>query len=357
LRPGLDSIVLGWTLGAAVGCLLYLGAMLGGRTPGAGHPSSPRRTGSTGRPVLSLYRSVLVYSVPILASSVITTSATYVDRLVLASVSDLSSLGFYTYALLIVAASAAAVGPFTTILLPRISEHLGRNDRPAIRAVTRTAITLIVLVYVPIALGIAALGPFLLRFLVGAPFVQDSLPMAVLLALAALAVPGIVLSALAAGVRRTPAVLRAAAFALAANAALSIALVPRVGILGAALGNSAMYWGPLTVLYFELRGSGLLAADLRAISRIWLASGAMALSVGIPLLLLGYPPMLAPPLVIVGIAVLLVGLKFLKAVPEEAAEFLLQVLPRRLGFLRPVVLWVAPRPEGGERETGVAPTG
>ena len=238
LWPGIRSIVAGWCLGTAVGCALYLGAVLKGRAPEGTATSTGPGPVTTARP---LFRSVVLYSVPVFISTVITTSSTYVDRLVLASISNLASVGFYNYALLFVTGSLVVTSPFLSILIPRISEHLGRGESAIIRAVTRTSITLIVLVYVPLALAIAALGPFLLRYLVGAAFVQDSFPMAVLLALTAAAIPVVILRSLAAGIRRTPSLMRASAVALAANAALSLLLVPRIGILGAAVGNSAMY--------------------------------------------------------------------------------------------------------------------
>jgi stage V sporulation protein B len=338
LWPGIRSIVGGWCLGAAVGCALYGVAVLRG---GIGALPAQPRSSPASLPALPLYRSVLFYSLPVFASTVITTSATYVDRLVLASVSDLASVGFYNYTLLFVGGSLIITGPFSTVLLPRISELFGRNDRNGIRAVSRTSITLVVLLYVPFALAIAALGPFLLGVLVGGAFVQDSLPLAVLLTITAVAIPYTILGSLAAGIRRTPVLLRAAAGALAANAFLSILLVPRIGILGAAIGNSAMYWTPLAVLALELRGTGLFQIDLRSMARIWAASIAMSLTIGLPLLLFGYRPLLVGASVVVGLLVLLGALRLARAIPPDAADPLVDVVPRRLNFLIPAVCWVA----------------
>ncbi len=340
LWPGVRSIVAGWTLGAALGCLLYLGAMLGERDAGD-PPAGSRADAPSALPGGPLYRTVLVYSFPILASTLITTSATYVDRLVLASIASLASVGFYNYALLFVGGSLVVVAPFSTVLLPRISEHFGRNDTAAIRSIVRTSTTLAVLVYVPFAVAIAALGPFLLRMLVGAAFVQDGVPLAVLVALSAIAVPGTVLGSLASGIRRPNILLGSAAAALTANATLSVLLVPRLGILGAAIGNSAMYWGPLVVLYLALKGTGLVDLDLRSIARIWVAAAAMSLVVAVPLLEWGYRPTLVVAVAALGLLVLLLGLRLVRAIPRDAAEYILHVLPRRFDVLAPAVVWVA----------------
>ncbi len=359
LWPGVRSIVAGWCLGAGVGCALYGVAVLRG---GISTPVGERRPGPESLPAMPLYRSVLLYSLPVFASTVITTSATYVDRLVLASVSDLASVGFYNYTLLFVGGSLIVTGPFNTVLLPRISELFGRKDRVSIRSVARTSITLVVLLYVPFALAIAALGPFLLGVLVGHAFVQDSLPLAVLLSITAAAIPYTILGSLAAGIRRTPVLLRAAAGALAANAVLSILLVPRIGILGAALGNSAMYWTPLFVLAVELRGTGLVTIDLRSIARIWSASLAMSVTIGLPLLLFGYRPLLVGAFVVLGLLVLLAALRLARAIPTEVADQLVEVVPRRLGFAIPAVCWVAQCEQCrhhpvGERAVTDGPTG
>ena len=338
LWPGVRSIVAGWVLGASVGCVLYVAAVVGERAPSDGTAPLPP---ASALPSTPLYRSVLLYSLPVLVSSVITSSATYIDRLVLAGISSLSSVGFYNYALLFVMGSQVVTAPFGTILLPKLSEHLGRDDRPAIRAITRTSVTLVVLIYVPFALAIAALGPFLLGLLVGPSFVRDSFPMAVLLLFTAASIPGGILGSLAAGIRRTPALMQAAALALAANAGLSVLLIPRIGILGAALGNSAMYWGPLLVLFLALRGTGLIEVDLASIARIWGAAIAMALVVALPLLLWGYRLPLVLGAAALGLAVLLVTLRLLRAIPSDATEYLLHVIPRRLGLLQPAVCWVA----------------
>ncbi len=337
-RPEVISIVAGWSFGAAVGCTLYVAAVLTDRSSGGAGTSKER---GDLRATPTLYRSVLLYSLPVLVSSVISTSAIYVDRLVLASVSDLASVGFYNYALLFVGGSLIVTAPFATVLVPRLSEYFGRDDRSAIRAITRTSTTLLVLIYVPFALVLAALGPFLLGSLVGAAFVRDSVAMAVLLALTAAAIPVVILGSLAGGVRRTPALMKAAAVALIANAALSILLVPRVGILGAAIGNSAMYWGPLVVLSLEFRTSGFVDLDLRSLARIWVAAAAMAVTTAVPLILWGYRPLFVVLSLSLGLGVLLAALRAVRAVPEDVADQLVHILPNPLRFLLPAICWVS----------------
>jgi O-antigen/teichoic acid export membrane protein len=337
IRPGVQSIVLGWTLGAAIELVLIASVVASQSRSGRGQLSDA--PGSlVGR---ALYRTILLYSIPVLASNVITTGAFYVDRLVLASITSLTAVGIYNYAILIASGSLFIIAPFTTILVPRISAHFGRNDFSAIRAVTQTSSSLIVLVYVPFGLGLAAIGPFLLRYLVGPAFVSASFPMALLLGITAVFVPYTVLVNLAAGTRRTPALARASACALLANIALSIVLVPRIGIVGAALGNSAMSWAPFLALYLELRGTHLVRFDLRSLGRIWIAAGVMFVTVAVPLILLRYHPIFVFLMIAIGAALFLVLLRVVRAISADVANALIRFLPRWAGGLRPAICWVS----------------
>ncbi len=346
--PDLRSVILGWTLGAGLGCALFLVTVLG-------RPGGPGGVGpEEGLPKIGpLYRAVLTYSLPLFAATVITSGAVYVDRLVLASLSDLASVGVYNYAILVGSGSLIVTNPFSTILVPKISERFGGGQHDAIRGMTTTSITLVVLLYVPFALALAAIGPVLLSFLVGGSFVGASQPMAILLGLTAVAVPATVLTSVAAGVRRPAALVRASAFAVAANAGISFLLVPRIGMDGAAIGNSAMIWGAFLMLWLSLRDTGLLRIDLGSIGRIWASAAAMAATIALPLTLLGYPPVLVPAFVGAGLVVLLLMLRVTRAVPSEVVEFFEGLLPRWLGFLRPVIEWLAP---GREAPVPAAPS-
>ena len=335
--PGVPTIVLGWVAGSAIGLLLCLVAVLRGTRPLA--PLAPGRAARARG--TTIYRSLLLYSIPIFASSLIGTSASYVDRLVLASLTALSTVGVYNYAILMTTGSMFLVGPIATVLVPRISALFGRNDLDAIRAAGRTSITLVVLVFVPFALGLAAVGPFVLRLLLGSAFVPASVPLAMLLVISAASIPYVILVALASGVRRTGLILEASALALLANVGLSVGLVPSMGMMGAAVGNSAMYWVALLTVYVGLRGTDLVRFDTASIARIWSSSLAMFVAVALPLAFLGYRAVFVIGFIAVGIVVLLVSLRLVRAVPEDAVAALVHQLPRWAASVCPVVCWLA----------------
>jgi O-antigen/teichoic acid export membrane protein len=337
LRASVVSIVLGWVVGSAAAIFLFVALVVRysqqATVPLASEPPSEAER--------FRYRTLLLYSFPVLASALIGTSAAYVDRLVLATLVNLSTVGIYNYAILVATGSLFLVGPFQTILVPRISASFGKKASEAIRDDVRTAATLIVLVYVPFALGLAAVGPFLLRFFVGSGFLPASVPLALLLGITAVCIPYIVFIALASGIRRTGVFVHSASLALVSNVALSILLVPRFGMIGAAVGNSSMYWTAFLVMYFELRGTGLIRLDLGSFGRIWVASAIMCAAVATLLIFLHYDPLVIVPVVLLGVGIFLLSLRFVRAVPSEVATALVRFLPRWASAVRPVICWVA----------------
>ena len=331
----LPAIVIGWALGSA---LLDVGLIVA-------IEQAARAVGISGRgPTVSLRvtnQSVLVYSLPVVASLLITTSTYFVDRLVLASIANLGTVGVYNYAILFATAALFLVTPIQSVLTPRISALFARGEWSRIRAVVWNASTLIALVFVPISLGVAALGPLLLRLLVGPEFVPAAVPLAVLLVISALFIQFNVLVSLSSGTRRTSVLMVSSLSALIANAALSILLVPYMGMLGAAIGNSAMFWAPFLVLSYSWRRSDLARVDLRAIGAIWAASAALSLTMGVPLLVLHYVPIYVPLFVALGVGVFLVALRLLRALPAETTDELMRHLPRWAYGLRPIICWSA----------------
>ena len=90
LTPDPHAVALGWATGTALGCGLFLVVIV----------RYYRQFDPEGTPGLShtrrwLYRAVLTYSLPLFVSSTITTGAIYVDRLILASLASLATVGVY----------------------------------------------------------------------------------------------------------------------------------------------------------------------------------------------------------------------------------------------------------------------
>jgi len=114
-------IIFTWITGyyATTFLLLYYGHSRVGRAP---LPNS----GVSLSPVLS-------YSIPIFISGRVSYGATYVDRLIVSFLINLSELGIYNFALVLTNAISILTLPFTSMLLSRLSEFYGRGDRESFR--------------------------------------------------------------------------------------------------------------------------------------------------------------------------------------------------------------------------------
>ena len=85
--------MVGWSIGSALTCALYVVAIRRASGSWSGTVAGQEVMSSAG-----LHRSILAYSLPLFVWSVLATGALYVDRLVLASVANLASVGVYNYA-------------------------------------------------------------------------------------------------------------------------------------------------------------------------------------------------------------------------------------------------------------------
>ncbi len=332
------TVVVGWSLGMAVSASLCLGVVLRQTASLERSPARGRPPTGIGRMFPELFR----YSLPAYVAGLLGTGAFYVDRLILAAFVDLSAVGIYTYAILAASAAAYLVNPFGTVLVPRLSALFGRDDAEGIRSVVGVSIALVVLVYVPAALLLSAVAPVALGLFVGPAYVSASEPLRILLLATAAAIPYTVLGSLAFGIRRTPLVMYASALALLSNIALSVVLIPRFSFTGAAIGNSAMAWVPLVVLYFGLRGTGLIRIAWRPLLSIWTASVAMAATIGVILAVPGAGPLGAVAGVAVGLALFLVLLRWTRGVTTEMVDTILISAPRWKYVVGPLLRWLTP---------------
>lgn len=116
------------------------------------------------------YKNIIHYSVPLFFSSIMGTSATYIDRIVVSYFVNLSSLGIYNFALVIAGAAPLFVSPVSNLLVPKLSSFFSLDNKMAFRSSIRTLLNMVSLLYIPSALGIAALSRPLLYVFAGKPY-------------------------------------------------------------------------------------------------------------------------------------------------------------------------------------------
>ena len=287
----LNALIVGWGLGIFLGVLTELVLILKLLSKFKGQSNTV-----TGH-------SLMKYSLPIVLSGLIGYGAAYADRFVVAGLLNLSSLGVYNFALLVSSALAFLVAPFNNILMPKFSELYGRGELDSISLNVRASSLLLTSLYVPAALGIAAISPMILSLLGGTNYKGGAVPLSIIMLISSIFVSQNILVQAIASVRKTRIFLYSSSAAFAANIFFSYLLIPHFGLIGAAFGFSSVTAFTFFVLYAYARKAGLASLDIFGTAKIWLSSIVMFLMVSALVQHFGKAIYMLPAYILVGFTI------------------------------------------------------
>ena len=322
----LDVIILGWIIGVFMGVSLELVIIL---RQVSRYPSSGKAPGSN---------FILKYSLPVLLSGIIGYGASYMDRFVVAGLLNLSSLGVYNFALLIASSIGFLATPFNNILMPKFSELFGEGRRGEIANIVDGSSVLLSSIYVPAALGIAALSPMILELLGGYQYTGGYVALAIIMGFSALFISVNILTQAIASVRKTHLFIYSSAAALAANVVLSIVLIPRFGLIGAAFGFSSVYAATFVIQYYFARKNGIVHFNYSAFAKVWIASiimFAVVMSAEEPLeAILHHTLLLLPLYIALGFVVYVLAARILQIFKREDKDLIISLFPDKYRKIR-----------------------
>ncbi len=325
----LDIIIIGWITGIFLGVALELVIILRqiSRYPGQG-----RAPGGN---------YILKYSLPVLLSGIIGYGASYMDRFVVAGLLTLSSLGVYNFALLIASSLGFVAVPFNNILMPKFSELFGEGRKADISSIVDGSSVLLSSIYVPAAMGVAALSPMVLDLLGGSQYIGGSVALSIIMGFSALFISVNILTQAIASVRRTQLFIYSSAAALASNIVISILLIPRFGLIGAAFGFSSVYVATFIIQYFYARKNGIVKFNYWAFGKVWIAALIMfgaVMSVEEPLEnYLHHTLLLLPIYIAFGFVVYVVMARLLQFFKREDKDLILSLFPPKYSRIRKAI--------------------
>jgi O-antigen/teichoic acid export membrane protein len=182
------------------------------------------------------------------------------DQLIISVLLPSASLGLYAVAVTLTSAVTLVGSSIALVALPALARI---DDRPARVAAGRHFVLLALAGSAPVALALTVTAPWLLRVFFGAGFVAATGPARLLLAGAvALSVGRVLAAILRAAGRPLDAGTAELAAIVVTGAGLAL-LLPRLGLLGAALTSLAAYLVSTGWMLRKLRsGAGLSPADL-----------------------------------------------------------------------------------------------
>jgi len=316
-------IVIGWTLGNATSAILVASMLY----------KSLKKLGKVSQGKYNV-KAVFYYSMPIFISSLIGYGATYVDRFTVSYFLNLNELGIYNFGLLIVSAIAFITNPFGSILLPKFSEFYGRNDKESIRIYSSKASELLLTIYLPIALLIAAISPSILLFLSNKEYLPATWPIIIILLINSIFIVSNIFGPALQSIRKTRIFITSSGLALASNFIFSVLLIPKLQMIGAAIGFSSIYVMSFIVLYYYMRKYELIRFEKLKIIKIYISAFLMFIIMFIIQDRLGYSILKLVIYIILGFIIYLFLLKLLRIYNNDDIEFFMLLLPKSLQGLR-----------------------
>ncbi|MCL4447492.1 MAG: flippase [Thermoplasmatales archaeon] len=281
--------------------------------------------------------TVFSYAFPIFLSSLIGYGAAYVDRFVVSYLLNLSLLGIYNFALLISSAIGFIVGPFGTILLPKLSEMYGMDRKEDFKNYVSKGIELMSSIYAPIAMLVASLSSSILLFLSSGTYLPASIPVMIVLVSSSVFVSGNIFSVSLQGIRKTRIFLLTSSFALLSNFILSIMLIPRYQMIGAAIGYSSISAVSFVIMYYYARKFDTLKFEGRKVAKIYLSATVMFIVILLLQAAIHYSPLRLFLLIFLGFGVYMGMMKVLRTFNRDDIDFIMVLVPDWMQKIKRVI--------------------
>ena len=283
------------------------------------------------------YKNIIHYSVPLFFSSIMGTSATYIDRIVVSYFVNLSSLGIYNFALVIASAATLLVSPVSNLLIPKLSSFFALDNMPAFRSSIRMLLNMVSLLYIPSALGIAALSRPLLFIFAGQAYEEAYIPLIIIMFTTSVFIGSTVLITGISSIRKTRIYVFSSSLSLISNLVLSVILIPIFGIVGAAVSYSSMNAVNFFIVYYYAKKFQIVNYDKKRIIKIWIASLIMFTLVFLFQSFILYSMINIFIFILLGIIIYLFEIKAFKLINRDEMNYVLSVIPERFSLVRYII--------------------
>ena len=297
----------------------------------------PKRRVTSNKTSLPL---ILSYSWPVMLSGLIGYGSSYVDRFVVAYYLNLSTLGIYSFILLVSSSLSFLSGPVTNVLVPKLSEYFSTEDSEKMKIGINLSSIVTVLIYSPFAMGLAAVAPVALMLLARQIYASGYVALIILLGTSSIFVLSGVLGSVIYAVRKTRVYVVTTTLTLVSNVALSFLFIPRFGMIGASVANSSVLVVTFIVLYHYAVRTRLKNFDWNTVLKVWLSSLVMFVIVTAERMLLGNFIHLLPLYVLSGVFFYWIAINLTRSLQRLKREEFLSYIPSRFRFRSIVSLFL-----------------
>ncbi|MEM3790957.1 MAG: flippase [Thermoproteota archaeon] len=274
-------------------------------------------------------KPIIYYSFPLFISGLIGYGATYVDRFIVSYFLNLSEMGIYNFSLLIVSALSILITPFGAILLPKLSEYYGKREYDKMRLLGSKAIEVLMAVYMPIALLVAAISQPILLFIANKEYLPGYIPIITILVINSIFISSNILGVTLQAIRKTRIFLLSSSLALASNFILSLILIPRFGIDGAGIAFSSIYIMGFAVVFYYAKKYHTVTFEKLKLAKIFMSGFLMFFIMFFVQEHFGYSILKLIVYIIVGFAIYIVLIRITKTFKNEDLDLFLMLLSDR----------------------------
>jgi O-antigen/teichoic acid export membrane protein len=328
---GLLSVVVGWTVGIAA--VSFMGLIL-----------TIKYLGITSK--LYPIRPLLRFSIPLYFSAIVGYFTGWVDQLVLASFTDLETLGIYYVAVRASVVPTLFSSAIVTALFPQLSEWYTTHGRSSLKDAFRVSVHYAVLIGFPLMIGVAVLAYPTVVLLAGTQYADAALPLIIISLSALVGALGIAIGPILLTLERT----RIASLLSLLSVGLSllfsyVALATfHLGMVGTAWARTVSTIATLVLNMYIVARYVPISFDKEAIWKAAAASAFMVLAIlGLDLSRMVLSPSsyqffvfrlhLLPVYIVVGALTYFAAIVLLKAIKKQDLELIQEYLPHKLKWV------------------------
>jgi O-antigen/teichoic acid export membrane protein len=200
-------------------------------------------------------RVLLVYSYPIVFSGLVALAQNWADVAVLYAVTgSLVSTGVYYLGFAGASILSPIAGSLTSAVFPTLSARFGRDETQAFKEALRIYQRIVNILVLPIGVSLAAVAGTAVTVAYGTDYLNAAIPFAILTASAIIPAYQLLMATTLQAIGQTKPLIRISSAAAITEIVVTAALVPRLNVLGSALGRLGMSVVALVITYEYVKG-------------------------------------------------------------------------------------------------------
>ena len=273
------------------------------------------------------------YSIPLYGSAILNYLASTIDRYLVLGLAGPSVLGIYSPAATAAGTLSIVSGSLNAALFPQLASMYGRHGKEMLRDVSKAACRYVGLIYLPLAFGLAVTAFPTIALFVGERYTPGAHALALIALASAFTCFGAVFSSILLSVGETRIFFISGCVAIIVDGLLCVLFVGSLGSTGAAIARAFLILVSFIVPALRLRSVMGLNIDFKAYLNSLISSSVMAGVVLSAEVLLANKYAL-PLYILLGGAVYIIMLRFLRVLNQNDMTILGQFLPFKIGTCR-----------------------